>query len=281
MLVRTIARPLLASIFIIQGADAVRDPSGRAAAASGFAQQYGSYLPETARGFLESDPDNAVRANGVVHAGGGLMLATGRCPRTASTVLAASLVPTTLAGHPFWDETDPSQRKNQRIQFLKNLGLTGGLLLAAVDTEGKPSLSRRSREAARSARNDVGAALPAPGGKRSPRRCDTARKRGGDAAESVAHRGTDLTEAARRLGYDWAGTAGHRGAEWAGIAGRRGTELAELAGRRGTEFVDRVQAETPELKKRARKAQKKTQKRARRYQKRAGEAASHAVDLAR
>lgn len=280
MLVRTIARPLLASIFIVQGADAVRHPSGRAVAASKFAEQYGSFLPETVRGLLESDPDNAVRANGLVHAGGGLMLATGTFPRTASSALAASLLPTTLAGHPFWDETDPAQRSAQKTHFLKNLGLVGGLLLGAVDTEGKASLGRRSRSAARRARSDVGAALPAAG-RQSVRRGDAARKRGENAAETAAHRGAEIGEAARRRGSEWAGTAGQRGSEWAGIAGHRGTELAELAGRRGTELVDRVQSETPELKKRARKVQKKARKRAQRYQKRAGAAATHAVDIAR
>ncbi len=37
-----------------------------------------------------------------------LALATGRAPRLAATVLAASLVPTTLAGHRFWEESDPT-----------------------------------------------------------------------------------------------------------------------------------------------------------------------------
>jgi hypothetical protein len=32
----------------------------------------------------------------------------------------------------------------QRISFLKNLGLLGGLLLAAVDTEGRPGLAYRA-----------------------------------------------------------------------------------------------------------------------------------------
>ena len=35
-------------------------------------------------------------------------------------------------------------RARQRTQFLKNLGLLGGLLLAAVDTEGRPGLAYRA-----------------------------------------------------------------------------------------------------------------------------------------
>jgi uncharacterized membrane protein YphA (DoxX/SURF4 family) len=37
-------------------------------------------------------------------------------------------VPTTLAGHRFWEE-ESAARSGQRLQFLKNLGLIGGLLL--------------------------------------------------------------------------------------------------------------------------------------------------------
>ena len=62
----------------------------------------------------------------------------------ASAALAATLVPTTIAAHSYWQEQDPEVRARQRTQFLKNLGLLGGLLLAAVDTEGKPGLAYRA-----------------------------------------------------------------------------------------------------------------------------------------
>jgi uncharacterized membrane protein YphA (DoxX/SURF4 family) len=86
------------------------------------------------------------------------LLATGRLPRVAATVLAVSLVPTTLAGHRFWEGTDPQARAAQRIHFLKNTAMLGGLILAAVDTEGRPSLGWRARRAARRAVR----ALPTP-----------------------------------------------------------------------------------------------------------------------
>ena len=49
-------------------------------------------------------------------------------PRLAALGLVASMIPTTLAGHSFW-ELDGAERKAQEIQFLKNAGLVGGLLL--------------------------------------------------------------------------------------------------------------------------------------------------------
>jgi hypothetical protein len=69
--------------------------------------------------------------------------------------LLGSLVPTTVAGHAFWDAKTAEERARQRTQFLKNVGLGGGLILAAVDTEGKPSLGWRARRAAKQARGSV------------------------------------------------------------------------------------------------------------------------------
>ncbi len=61
------------------------------------------------------------------------------------------MLPTTWAGHRFWEETDPVQKRNQRVHFFKNLGLLGGVLLAAVDTGGKPGMPWRARRAAKDA----------------------------------------------------------------------------------------------------------------------------------
>ena len=49
--------------------------------------------------------------------------------------MAASLIPTTLAGHRFWEETDPKSKAAQRIQFLKNIAMLGGLLLITTDKD--------------------------------------------------------------------------------------------------------------------------------------------------
>ena len=137
-LVRKVARPLLAAMFVKGGYDAFMTPGGRAAKAAPLVNRVAGPLG------LPNDPELLVRANGLAMAGSGLLLALGRFPRVASTVLAATLVPTTVAGHPFWEETDPAARKQQQIHFLKNLSMLGGVLLAAVDTDGKPGLAYRA-----------------------------------------------------------------------------------------------------------------------------------------
>lgn len=77
-------------------------------------------------------PEAAVRLNGALMAVGGAALILDRAPRLAAAALAASLVPTTLAGHAFWRHEDPVARTTQRIQVLKNVGLVGGLLAVAL-----------------------------------------------------------------------------------------------------------------------------------------------------
>ena len=94
-----------------------------------------------------SDTRQAVQANGALQMASGGLLALGRLPRLSALALAGSLVPTTLAGHRFWSETDPAKRSMQRVHFVKNVSMLGGLLLAAVDRSGKPSIAWRARHA--------------------------------------------------------------------------------------------------------------------------------------
>ncbi len=86
---------------------------------------------------------------------GGVLLGLGRCPRLSALALAATLVPTTLAAHRFWEAEDPSDRAQQRIHFFKNMSMLGGLLIAADDTGSAPSLLWRGRHAARDLRHDA------------------------------------------------------------------------------------------------------------------------------
>jgi uncharacterized membrane protein YphA (DoxX/SURF4 family) len=142
-LTRRIARPMLASIFVVGGLDAVQHPAGKADKVDVVTEPLGENVER-----IPLDPETLVRLNGAVQIGAGVLLATGRFRRLASLVLIGSIIPTTYAGHRFWEETDPVTRAQQKIHFLKNLGLLGGLILAAFDTEGEPSLGWRAKRRA-------------------------------------------------------------------------------------------------------------------------------------
>lgn len=141
-LLRTVARPMLASMFVYGGAMALKDPGARAAKAQPVADMIKKVAPEA-----PVTGSNLTRASGAVQLIAGLGLATGHLPRLASFVLAATLPPTTLVGHRYWDETDPAARANQRVHFLKNMALTGGLLMATLDPEPhKKFIGRRAKD---------------------------------------------------------------------------------------------------------------------------------------
>jgi putative oxidoreductase len=140
-LTRMLARPLLASSFVASGVDVLRNPEAKQADAEPVASQVAESLG------LPDDTVTLIKINGAVQVGAGLLLATGRLPRLAAAALAVSLVPTTLARHRFWEADDPDARAGQQVHFLKNLSALGGLILAAADTEGNPSLAWRARHA--------------------------------------------------------------------------------------------------------------------------------------
>lgn len=151
---RTIARPMLASIFVVGAATALKNTAGPAAKADPvtsrlvpLARKAGIPLPE--------DPEALVKLNAGVQIGAGLALATGRMPRLSAAVLAGSLIPTTAAGHRFWESDDDATRTQQRLHFFKNVSIVGGLIIAAGDTEGRPGVAWRARHAAKDARREA------------------------------------------------------------------------------------------------------------------------------
>jgi uncharacterized membrane protein YphA (DoxX/SURF4 family) len=198
MLVRRIARPLLSAAFIGQGIEALRRPE-QAAETARPAVEGLHRLPEAAAAKVPQDPETVARVTAAVQIGGGLLLASGKLPRLASAALAFTVVPASLGDHMFWAETNPEQKARQRREFLTDLSLIGGLMIASVDTEGKPSLGWRGRRAARRLSEAVSAALPA---ETSPNGAllDIARERGVELAETAKKRGKKAaTKAQKRL----------------------------------------------------------------------------------
>ena len=156
--VRTAARALLSGIFLASGVRALTKPEGLVESARPVTDRVGPLLHK-ADPRLPTEARSLVQINGAVQLGGGLLLATGHLTRPAAALLAGSLIPTTLAGHPFWTVKDPAERRNHQIHFMKNLGLMGGLLLAAADTQGKPSVRWRTQRAVSDGRRSVGRAV--------------------------------------------------------------------------------------------------------------------------
>ena len=168
--VHTAAYAMLAAIFVKSGADAVMTPERLVPRAKKITDR----MAPTLNNIHEKIPTEAktlVQINGGVQALSGLLLLT-RLRRPAAVVLAGTLVPTTVAGHAFWAQDTPEDRSAHLTHFLKNVGLFGGLVLAALDTGGKPGvrwrathfahdLDRSARRAARHQREKVNIAMKA------------------------------------------------------------------------------------------------------------------------
>jgi uncharacterized membrane protein YphA (DoxX/SURF4 family) len=271
MLLRRIARPLLSAAFIGQGVEALRNPAitleateSTVAALRNLPEPYGDKVP--------SNPETAARINAAVQIGGGLLLATGKMPRIASAALAFTVIPGSLGGHLFWTESDPERKAQKRRDLLTDLSLLGGLMIAAADTAGKPSLGWRGRRAAGRISEAVSSALPLDGSDDSVLDSELAERiahglhvgaeRGRELASTAAERGAPLVEAARKRGGELASTAAEksapvvkkarkkarkRGAQLAEAVREHGVELADIARERGGELGERAYERGSEL----------------------------------
>jgi uncharacterized membrane protein YphA (DoxX/SURF4 family) len=92
--------------------------------------------------------EHLVRVNSCVQLGAGTLFVLGVQQRLMALALIGSLVPTTIAGHAFWEIDDEAERRAQFLNFLKNGALIGGLVFAALDTGGRPSVFWSGRKAA-------------------------------------------------------------------------------------------------------------------------------------
>jgi uncharacterized membrane protein YphA (DoxX/SURF4 family) len=237
MLIRRIARPMLSAAFISRGIDALRSPKPAADAARPTLEGL-SKLPDPVGTNVPSNAETVARVNAAVQIGGGLLLATGKLPRVASAALALTVVPGSLGAHKFWSESDPHRKADERRAFLTDVSLIGGLIIAAVDTEGKPSLGWRGRRAAHKVTEAVSAALPAGAATGSALADSALAEKVGHGLQIGAERGRELAHIARERGADLAEVALERGVEWAEVARERAPELAETARERGAEFAD-------------------------------------------
>ncbi len=272
MLIRRIARPLLSAVFIGQGVETLRNPKVGAEAAQP-AMEGLRQLPDPVGQNVPTDPETFARVNAAVQISGGLLLATGKVPRVASAVLAFTVIPGSLGGHQFWNETDPTRKVEKRRGFLTDLSLLGGLIIASADTAGKPSLGWRGRRAAERLSGAVSSALPSgtpdalidqelvdkighslqvgaergrelvsTAAERSEPYVEAARKRGSELASTAAERSAPVVKAARKRarkrGAELAEVLRDRGGDLAETARDRGTELADIARERGSELAD-------------------------------------------
>jgi uncharacterized membrane protein YphA (DoxX/SURF4 family) len=245
MLIRRIARPLLSAVFIGQGVDSVLNPKPAAEAAAPTVDGLRA-LPDPIGSAIPGDPQAFAQITAAVQIGGGLLLASGKAPRIASAALALTVLPANLGAHMFWSEGDPQLKAEKRRDFLTDLSLLGGLMIASADTAGKPSLGWRGRRAAERLSERVSSALPGSDdafdelGERIVHGLQVGAERGRELASTAAEKGAPYAEAALERGRDLASVAAERSAPYAEVALDRGRELANIAAERSAPLAKKA-----------------------------------------
>jgi uncharacterized membrane protein YphA (DoxX/SURF4 family) len=283
---RRIARPLLASEFIYGGIDAVRHPESKVEAAKAVTEPLRDWVPA-----LPEDITTLVRVNGMVQVGAGSLLALGKLPRLAAVALIGSIIPTTYAGHRFWEESEDESRAQQRTHFLKNLGLLGGLILAALDTEGAPSLGWKTRRQAERVSHVVSlgrasagghghqvSAQAAATGRKAARKASKAAIRANKAAIKGGRRANRAVSAAAISGRERALPLIHQAHEHAHHAAKAALEGAEAGAHRGSAQAAEARRRTG---RKAKKLRRQADKAALAQGHRANQALSHAATSGR
>lgn len=141
-MIRGLARPLIAAIFIAGGIDTLRNLEPKVAQVEPFLRRTVGSAADSLPEQVPTDPATLVKIDAAVKVGAGVALAFGKFPRLAALALALGLVPTTLAAHAFWEHENSQAKKEQQANFLKNLGLLGGLLLVVTERRDKRSDKR-------------------------------------------------------------------------------------------------------------------------------------------
>jgi len=154
MLVRRVARPLLASWYVREGLDALRDPAPHAERARRAVALVADRVPpgtplSTLREPSQRQLVTLVRAHAAATVVAGLLVGLGRAPRTAALVLAALTLPTAVSNLPdkAADAGDPVAKRERRDRLVRALAFTGAAVLAAADHEGRPGMAWRLEHA--------------------------------------------------------------------------------------------------------------------------------------
>lgn len=152
-IVRRIARPLLATGYVASGVESFRNSSSAAQHLSPVISAAGKAVPQL-RPALQNQ---AVVAQGLAAAqvGSAVLFGLGRLPRVSACVLVATTALNAYADYSAAQADTAEQKAARRNTALKDSSLVGAVLLAAVDTEGSPSLLWRAEHIADDVRKNA------------------------------------------------------------------------------------------------------------------------------
>ncbi|PYI68635.1 DoxX family protein [Arthrobacter livingstonensis] len=154
-IVRVLARPMLASSFIVSGLDRLRNADQMARQLAPVLGRVSAALP------VDASEKTLARLVAGTQVGAGVLLATGKFSRGAAVLLSVTAGLTTFVEYRSAPTDTKEARSHRRSQLAKNIGLLGGALLASVDTAGRPGLAWRAERLLDSGRKTTARQLKA------------------------------------------------------------------------------------------------------------------------
>jgi len=152
-IVRRIARPLLATGYVASGVESFRNSSSAA-------QHLAPVISAAVKAAPQAGPalqNPAVVAQGLAAAqvGAAVLFGLGRLPRLSAGVLVTTTALNAYADYRAAQAATREQKAARRSAALKNASMVGAVMLAAVDTEGSPSLLWRAEHLAGDVRKNA------------------------------------------------------------------------------------------------------------------------------
>jgi len=152
-LIRFIARPMLATAFVAGGVTRLRRTEETAEALRPYLDKLQKAVPSAAA--LAGRERLVARGLGGIQMGAAVLLGIGRFSRCAALLLSATASVNACVEFTSADTSTPEARARRRSVLLRDVSLIGGVLLAAVDTAGNPSLAWRAGHLGHEARRNA------------------------------------------------------------------------------------------------------------------------------
>lgn len=146
-MIRTIARPLLASAFVLDGVQMLKNTDDYKAEAKVVADNARRLLPPNVTSFIPNDDTTNVRVLAGTKIVGAALLGSSKAPRVGAGLLTALQLPTTFTRNAFWSAQGKEDKKAKQLGLISDLALLGGLAITTADTAGKPGLTWRVQKA--------------------------------------------------------------------------------------------------------------------------------------
>ncbi|MBC2680835.1 DoxX family protein [Corynebacterium anserum] len=262
-MIRSLARPLLASVFAVDGAQMLKNTTEHTAEAQAIVGNVRRLLPPNVASFIPKDEVSSVRLVAGTKIAGAALLGTSKAPRLGAAVLAAIQVPTAITRNAFWSEQDKDVKKTKQRGLITELALLGGLAITAEDTAGKPGLKWRVQKAL-------------PGKSEQEKMLENAQTQASDLFEKAKVGAAQAKESALQgkdalVAYvddhsdEWKESAANFSEKAQAFASNQADNLSVQA----AALSERAKEQSTELRKQAEVAQKNARKQAKKYRKQA------------